>query len=369
VFSDLASDHLRNHPLESQPEREAAMQKIWASVDNRLGEMVYDNLFWNRTFKDTLHFGIRAVGWNAGTLREIGGAPIDVVKLIDKAITKGQISADDLGHKIPYVLAMSMTTAMLGATLNYLYSGQGPQELKDYFFPRTGGTTNYGTPQRVSLPSYVKDVYEYSQRPGTTVMNKLNPLFNVIGEMWNNEDFFGNPITDPDATGWEATKQRAGFVASEMTPFSLQGRQQMAQSERPGMAGVVKQALPYIGITPAPGYVTSPDQMERRARYEREQKYSRELKYKMQKALEAHDKTGAAEYTQRYIAAERHLKETEAQVMKDRAKAAVSRRKAATSLRQSGHPATADLVASLPLEPDAQARAYFGRETLKENAA
>jgi hypothetical protein len=360
VFSDLASDHLRRNPTQSQPEQEAAMQKIWASVDNRLGEMVYDNLFWNRTFKDILHFGIRAVGWNAGTVREIGGAPIDVVKLIDKAIQRKEITADDLGHKIPYVLAMSMTTALLGATLNYLYTGQGPQELKDYFFPRTGGNTNYGTPQRVSLPSYVKDVYEYSQRPGTTVMNKLNPIFNVIGEMWNNEDFFGNPITDPDATGWEALGQRAAFVAKEMTPFSLQGRQQLQQSEHEGGAvATFKRLAPYIGITPAPGYVTSPEQMERRNRYEREQKYTRDLQYKMKKAYEAGDKVTGNEYRDRLIEAQRHLKATKGDIDRDRAKAAVQRRQTATSLRQQGLPATANLVESLPLEPDSAARKYF----------
>ena len=83
VFSDLASDHIQRNPLEDPVAFAASMQKIWNSVDNRLGEMVYDNLFWDRTFKEVNHMMVRAVGWNLGTVRELGGAPIDVIKLLD----------------------------------------------------------------------------------------------------------------------------------------------------------------------------------------------------------------------------------------------------------------------------------------------
>lgn len=364
VFSDLAKAHIDRHPNENPAEFADSMQRIWASVDNRLGEMVYDNLFLNRTFKDILHFGIRAVGWNVGTVREIAGAPIDAMKAIDKAIRTGRITADDLGHKIPYVLAMTMTTAFYGAILNYLFTGEGPKEGKDYFFPRTGGETNYGTPQRISLPAYTKDVYEYSQRPGHTILNKLNPIFNVVGEMWQNEDFFGNPITDPDAGFWKSLGQRAQFVGKEATPFSLQGAQQLAGSEKPGLVGTVKRFGPYVGLSPAPGYVTSPDQMERRERSEREKKYASHLKYLMNKAVAKGDKEEIDRLRKEYVDAATNVKKTQVEVDKDKARSAVSRRKAATSMRQQGFPATANLVASLPLEPDAAARQYFREQAV-----
>ncbi|TMK82947.1 MAG: hypothetical protein E6G57_16530 [Actinobacteria bacterium] len=241
------------------------MQSAWDSVDNRMGEMVYDNKFWNRSFKDFLHLGMRAVGWNVGTVSEIGGAPIDAIRAVDKLAREGKLTADDIGHKIPYVLAMTMTTAALGATINYLFTGEGPQELKDYFFPRTGGTTTRGTPQRLSLPSYVKDVYEYSQRPGITIANKLNPIWSTLADIWRNEDFFGNPISEPEAGWWGQAEERAAFAARQATPFSIQGTRQIAGSEQPGPLGAVKRVLPFVGVTPAPGYVTSPDQLARRA--------------------------------------------------------------------------------------------------------
>jgi diguanylate cyclase (GGDEF)-like protein len=362
VFSDLATDHLRRNPLENPNERAAAMQKIWDSVDNRLGEMVYDNLFWNRTMKDSLHLGIRAVGWNVGTVREIGGAPIDIARAVDKLIRTGKITAQDLGHRIPYVLAMATTTALYGAMYQYMATGQGPQELKDYFFPRSGGVTNYGTPQRVSLPSYVKDVYEYAHRPGTTVVNKLNPIFSLMGNLYSNQDFFGNPITDPEAGYWQQKLQQLQFAGHEMTPFSFQGRQQMEATEQPtGFGAAVKKVLPMVGVTPAPGYITSGEQMERRQRLEADQKYVGELKYKIKKAALAGDKEGAAEITKEYIEARKRMAQTKALVDQDRAKAAAARRKTATSMRQQGMPRTADLVAALPLEPDSAARKYFSQ--------
>jgi hypothetical protein len=65
VFYELARTELQrlgpNAPREDVRE---ALQKVWDVVDDRLGESVYDNLFWNRTAKDLLHLTVRSVGWN-----------------------------------------------------------------------------------------------------------------------------------------------------------------------------------------------------------------------------------------------------------------------------------------------------------------
>jgi hypothetical protein len=41
----------------------AAMRKVWDSVDNRMGQMVYDNLFYERAVKDIALITFRAYGW------------------------------------------------------------------------------------------------------------------------------------------------------------------------------------------------------------------------------------------------------------------------------------------------------------------
>src|ERR1017187_3353783 len=49
-------------------------RKVVDSVENRFGEMNFDNLFWNRTWKTALQLAFRSVTWKLGTAREITGA-------------------------------------------------------------------------------------------------------------------------------------------------------------------------------------------------------------------------------------------------------------------------------------------------------
>ena len=51
----------------------SACRRYGDSVDNCMGQLVYDNQFWDRTAKDLAMLTVRSVGWNLGTLREVGG--------------------------------------------------------------------------------------------------------------------------------------------------------------------------------------------------------------------------------------------------------------------------------------------------------
>ncbi len=399
VFSDLAADHIRRNPGEDSVAFAGAMQRIWDSVDNRLGEMVYNNLFWNRTFKDVSHLSVRAVGWNLGTVRELGGAPIDVVKLLDyiargapaeleappltktaqarldyeKAKSTLQRVAEKAGHKIAYTLALVGTTAIAGAILQYLFTGEGPQEIKDYFFPWTGRMTKYGTKERISLPSYMKDIYEYATQPGTTLINKANPIFGIIGAIYKNEDFFGNGIRDTKYGFWRQALEGAQYAAHEVLPFSVQGTKEFLGAGPKNATGRTLAALPYFGLTPAPARVTSPEQMDRYQQRESEKKYIRGLQYKLKQALAAGDAAEAGALrddiqqhkltergTERQIREDK-IKGAEAQRSQEAADKAAekisgliqgkSREAAAQALEQGGLPAFAALWRSLPEAP------------------
>jgi len=365
VFSDLASDHLRRNPNQDPVEFAKAMQLIWNSVDNRLGEMVYDNVFWNRTFKDCLHFSIRAVGWNLGTIREIGGAPVDTVKLLDWAAGKARLTGeketrsfgDAFGHKIAYVAAMTATTMLLGAMLTYLFTGKGPQDDKDYFFPPTGRKTKYGTPERISMPSYVKDVYEYAQDPFGTLANKANPIFGTLHSIWTNEDFYGNAIRDPDKSGWQQALQGAMYAGRQSQPFALQGTKQFAGG------GFPLEAMPYVGFTPAPARVTSPDQMEHYQHQREEQSYIKGLNRQLRAAREAHDVDKVNQLQQEITASKQALKNTSHGIKQDKARAKQTADKISSiitgkskdeqiaALHSAGYSALAQLWSVLPTQP------------------
>src|SRR5206468_1599241 len=48
VFFDMAKDALEHEPGMDIARKREVMGKLWDSVDNRMGELVYDNVFWNR---------------------------------------------------------------------------------------------------------------------------------------------------------------------------------------------------------------------------------------------------------------------------------------------------------------------------------
>ena len=270
VFSDLAADHIRRNPGQDPVAFAAAMQSIWNSVDNRLGEMVYDNVFWNRTFKDVSHLSVRAVGWNLGTIRELGGAPVDVIKTLHY-LAQGAPPEDvapDLnggaarveyenakhtmdrvarwaGHKIAYTIALVGTTMVLGAITNALF-GQKVEELKDYFFPKTGAllVQDPGAHHAALLHEGYLRVREpagddLDQQGQSDVRHHIHALS-------ANEDFYGDPTRSIEDALLAAGARGAKYAAKATVPFSIQGTQHFkAAEDHPG-----RQVAPYFGATP-----------------------------------------------------------------------------------------------------------------------
>lgn len=202
VFADMAEHEWRR--LEKQgvtdPERYTVeMAKAWDSVDNRMGQMVYDNLFWDRTLKDMSLLSIRAVGWGLGTIRELGGGVMDTAT----ALSRWREGDPVVTNRMAYTIGLPILAALYGAMYQYMRTGQGPQELKDYFQPKNGRLNPDGTPQRVQLPTYMRDVTAWKEKGiPATIASKLSPLVSTIGDMLRNDRFYSNKETpDPNREG------------------------------------------------------------------------------------------------------------------------------------------------------------------------
>ena len=261
VFFDMAKDWLAKNPDADLEAKRAGLGKLWDSVDNRMGQLVYDNVFWNRALKDGLMATVRSVGWNLGTFRELGGGLFDL-----RDVARGKPVTD----RTAYLIALPMVAATYGALLNYAYTGKPPETLKDAFYPRTGRTRSDGSPDRVSLPTYMKDVYAYGEdlgnfaRYGTdptqTLRNKATPLLGVVGDMLSNQDYFGAAIRNPSAPAVQQIGQEADFLWKQVEPFSVSNYLQQAkvQGAKPSIWGYLTSPS-MVGITPAPGYITQTD--------------------------------------------------------------------------------------------------------------
>jgi hypothetical protein len=261
AFADIARDSLdRLPPGASKTQIRATLDKAWDSVDNRFGQVVYDNLFLNKTLKDLGLVSVRSLGWNLGTVREIGGAAKDTAKAAGRAFIGER---PELTNRMAYTLALPIVTGYIGALVNYAYTGEGPKETKDYFFPRTGRTLANGEPERISLPTYMKDVYAFVKHPLITAGHKVHPLISMIADMLENKDFYGVEIRHADDPLVKQIGQLVGYAAEQASPLSYRNLKQRAQAEgRPGIAGTLREAVSpsglqsFFGITPAPTSVT-----------------------------------------------------------------------------------------------------------------
>lgn len=281
VFMDLAEAALEKNPNMSHDEFRHEMSKIWDSVDNRMGQMVYDNLFWDKMAKDLAMSAVRSVGWNLGTIRELGGGAIDAAKMVSNVgariggrgggSNRGGIGGGGGGggkppqmrsgseewfggkieftYRMQYIVSMLIVTGLIGGMMNYLLTGEPPKEFKDYYFPRTGKFDDEGNPQRVNIPSYFKDLVAYSTHPALTISHKLHPLLGVIGEILSNKDFYNVEIRNPRDSYFEQGKDIGKHFAKSFIPFSV--RNTMEMKDRGEGVNAKTTVLPFIGFTPA----------------------------------------------------------------------------------------------------------------------
>ncbi len=261
-------DHLPPNATEDQ-QREA-IGKVVDSVDNRMGQLRYDNLGWNRVLKDILMASVRSVGWNLGTFREFGGAAVDTATMAKNAKQIAQGKVPLLTHRQAYAIMTPITMAIVGAIFQLLHSGDWPDEWRDYWFPKTGRTLPNGDDERVAMPSYMKDIYAYGKgfgtslqagvkQAGTTLSHKLHPLLNSVADLIKNEDYYGNVIVEDWTNPGSVVKDLTTFIGKQFLPFSLRNLEQRRQGiEPPGGKGLpqpLQDVESFFGVVPAPASV------------------------------------------------------------------------------------------------------------------
>ena len=300
-------------------------------------------------------------------MREIGGAPFELLKNISDGVRDGKIPK--LGHKTAYVMSLIMTQAIMGAVASYFY-GTKPKEIKDYMFPRTGRFMEDGTAERVSFPTYVKDMYEYYMHPLATVAHKANPWIGILHDEITNTDYFGHPIYNPKDSDREEFIERVTYAAQQFRPFSWSGGKQMVGSNDPGWPGIAARIGPFVGLTPAPGLITKPEKIAEFEHYTEEKRWKAKVKFELKQAQKTGDKA-AIKDAQRKLNELRpaEIKERQ-QYLHDKAKAkkdaaagktsaimdkvgplidsSSSRAEMAQKIHAAGYPALAGLIGSLP---------------------
>lgn len=243
AFLDLAeSERAALGPAATDVQIQRAYERAWDSVDNRFGQLTHDNLFWNRTAADLAQVGTRSVGWNLGTLRELGGGAVDLV------------SGNPRSPRTLYAFALPIYAGTIGAVYQYLHTGKRPGEMRDFFYPKNGLTDSRGRPDRISLPTYMKDVFAYTSHPVVTLQHKASPIVSIAADLATNEDYFGDMIRNPDETTAKQLQQIGGYALRQFQPFSVQ---QAINTAKEGGGNLA--AEQFFGFVKAPNSVKGTD--------------------------------------------------------------------------------------------------------------
>lgn len=251
-----ADSSLLDNPLK----RQMRFRQIAKSVDNRYGEMAYSTLFWNKMAKDLAVGNMLSLGWNYGFLREYGGGVGDLARTLEQVnkagVKEGVKSAAQKGllHKSLFVSFYTAQTMLYGGLLTYAFTGQSPQHLIDFIYPRIG-TNPDGSAKRVSTMFYAREFYDimkHIQNQGTIaglthlMLSKSSGVVGLVSEGFTGVNSLGQEISNPNDPALKQLEERVAGVFKEMKPVWMEVLGKGKETVELSMAG----------FNPAPKYVT-----------------------------------------------------------------------------------------------------------------
>ncbi len=256
AFYDNMAAWLDANPTADKATQVKAARKIWDSIDNRFGETVQDNIFWNKTLKQSLQVALRSYSWTFGTIQEIGGG----VKDLARHPTSLSPKSKHYSPKAAYVIALPIVYATLNAVYQKLKTGQDPESVQDVMRGGLTGGTQPGVggrgqvKERVMQPGYMKDVFGWYHHPVQEATNKMATGPRMVLESLKNKDWKDQPIRNPQAPTTDQVRQYLEYVYKSLGPISVK---QMVKGNKTGSNISAPEQL--FGFRPAPSFLQDPE--------------------------------------------------------------------------------------------------------------
>lgn len=267
AFYETMSTWLQHNPGATVAEQERAARVIVDSIDNRFGEMIHDNIFWDKTLKQTASLMMRSYSWNMGTVREIAGGAQD--------IARGDVNSP----RAAYAIALPIVFGSMNALYQGLKTGQAPQDVQDLTAPRTGGVDPAtGLPERLAPVGYMKDVFGWWSDPVQEAKNKMATGPRLVGDMLTGKDWKGDPIAPPEASAPEWLKAYAKHVGEVFTPISIKNQYERKKGSDIGRAEA------FMGLRPAGRQYVDPEGFEAGKKKRAQREWQRKTKYEARQA-------------------------------------------------------------------------------------
>jgi hypothetical protein len=219
-----------------------------------MGEMRYDNLFWNKTMTQVMQTFVLAPSYTVGTLNLLAGGSKTLLTRPGRA----GIGSVDFDPRASYVVSLPLMVMLSNAAYQYLKTGEGPSDLWDLIMgPKTGGKTPTGDAERAALPGYWRQVTGTWNAPFSEAYNKLGALPKaVIEEGMLNKDYRNLDIADPRDTLVKRLFDHAMHFAKGNEPIALQN---LVKGQKTGSNISTGETL--AGIRAASPYITNPGRL------------------------------------------------------------------------------------------------------------
>jgi hypothetical protein len=226
--------------------RAALARQTWRFVEDRFGEMNYDNLFWNRTFKSAMQLMFRSVTWKLGSASAFAGAFGGQGREFRDAFKERR--APELHRNTAWLFGMFLLTAALGTILSIALGKRTPQSLTDLVFPRVDPKDDK---IRVSLPTYFKDLVHLIHSPTSYVTSSMSGWIGRAADMLRNKDYYGVQIRDTDDSIVKQALQVGKYTGETVLPFSIRGYKNLSAQD----VGALRKAVALLGVNPAPRFI------------------------------------------------------------------------------------------------------------------
>jgi hypothetical protein len=235
-------------------------------VEDRFGEMNFDNLFWNNTIKTCLQLAFRSVTWKLGNARATGKGVRGgwrTMRDFYKALP-GLASGTGEAPALEAHFSWLFTTMMLAVTVSAILSKMmGHQSFKDTFRKLAEGDWTEAVyfhsdevGGRNSFASYARDWVHLARSIGGYISSSyagdigrfMDLLRGGIGK--GGKDFYGTEVYHPADPWYEQAKDIAGHMIP--MPFAAQSFFKSREQGQP----LSSQVLGLLGFTKAPTDIT-----------------------------------------------------------------------------------------------------------------
>ncbi len=272
---DMMSSWLDANPKATHAEQVRAARKVVDEIDNRFGEMIQDNIFWNKTMKQALQTSMLSYSWFLGTARTIGGGTAALLRNPARLSMKHP----DWKPNANYALALPFVMATTNAVYQFLKTGTTPDSVQDLMAPETGGMvkgvgTNNKVKERAQLPGYEKDVFGWLHDPAAEAKNKLSGIIQIPMALARNKDWKDQPIRHSGAPAPEQVAQVLNYIYEQLKPISA-AKLQEGQKKGSTISGFEAVA----GIKNAPAYLQDPEGSRKTDKYFSDKEWDKRLNW------------------------------------------------------------------------------------------